>query len=202
MPTFCLLPAERFRMRTLRPKTSPPVKCSKRSAMALILSSFTPEILFTKLRYSSGVRKSMRKPLSMKALVKCFQSSLSSTRIPFSSTLPSSAFSRSRRRRKSVVFPAPLLPTRPIISPFSILREGMSQAQVSPNDFLRFFISIIIPIKDCFLISHTSPLPWQFLNFLPLPHGHGSFLPGILSLTIGSRRCASRPRVSCAAAAA
>ena len=32
---------------------------------------------------------------------------------------------------------------------------------------------------------YTSPRPWQFLNFLPLPHGHGSLRPGNLSLTIG-----------------
>ena len=39
-----------------------------------------------------------------------------------------------------------------------------------------------------------SPLPWQSLNFLPLPQGQGSLRPGALSFTMGWRWAS---RVSC-----
>ena len=144
IPTFCLFPAERLRISIFLPNTSPPVKCSNFWAMSSILQSFIPDTRLMNVKYSSGVRKSMRKPLSMNALVKCFHSSLSFTFTPFSSTLPSSAFKRSRIRRKRVVLPAPLLPTRPIISPLFIVSSGMLHAKVSPNNFFKFFIVIII----------------------------------------------------------
>lgn len=32
-------------------------------------------------------------------------------------------------------------------------------------------------------VGATEPLPWQHcLYFLPLPHGHGSFLPGVFDI--------------------
>lgn len=54
----------------------------------------------------------------------------------------------------------------------------------------------------CVVDDYLNPFPWQFLNFLPLPHGHGSLGRGIFSLTMGSRlcSCAAPSRVSCMAA--
>src|SRR4051812_43907280 len=37
----------------------------------------------------------------------------------------------------------------------------------------------------CMCITNYIPAPWQFLYFLPLPQGHGSFLPITTSLRIG-----------------
>src|SRR5262245_56318610 len=34
-----------------------------------------------------------------------------------------------------------------------------------------------------------TPAPWQFLYFLPLPHGHGSFLPIFCSTRTGCTLC-------------
>ena len=33
--------------------------------------------------------------------------------------------------------------------------------------------------------THHALCPWQDLNFLPLPHGHGSFLPTVFSALTG-----------------
>ena len=85
----------------------------------------------------------MRNPSSMYAPVVCFQSSDSAGLMPSRVTWPLSGFSRSRSMRKSVVFPAPLLPTSPSSCPSLMLSEGMSQATVSPNAFLRFSIVIM-----------------------------------------------------------
>ena len=41
--------------------------------------------------------------------------------------------------RKSVVFPAPLRPSKPTILPFSILSEMLLSAVVLPNRLVRFF---------------------------------------------------------------
>ena len=41
-------------------------------------------------------------------------------------------------------------------------------------------------------ITNYNPAPWQFLNFLPLPQGHISFLPTVTSLRIGCCGAASR----------
>ena len=48
---------------------------------------------------------------------------------------------------------------------------------------------------------YSRPLPWQFLNFLPLPQGHGSLRPGSLSLTSGVWFSSMFSRVSWLAAA-
>ena len=40
----------------------------------------------------------------------------------------------------------------------------------------------LLLIKEFF---QTTPRPWQFLNFLPLPQGQGSLRPGSFSLTTG-----------------
>ena len=85
----------------------------------------------------------MRKPSSMKAAVNCFHCSLRAGSMPSMLTLPVSGFSRSSISRNSVVFPAPLLPTRPSTSPSPTLKDSMSQATVSPNDFFRLVIAII-----------------------------------------------------------
>ena len=37
--------------------------------------------------------------------------------------------------------------------------------------------------------GYTIPLPWQSLNFRPLPQGQGSLRRGILSFTSGVRAC-------------
>ena len=202
-------------MRALRPKTSPPVNSSKAEVRSVSSSFEIDATLAMNSKYSSGVRKSIRKPLSIYAPVNVFQSSLCCTSMLSRVTLPWSGLSRSSSSRKSVVFPAPLFPTSPIISPLPIDSCGMSQAHFSPNDFFRFCISITsfnisifqffnlqfsIFQFSIFNLPHTIPLPWQFLNFLPLPHGHGSLRPGSLSLTRGVRGCWAR--VSCAAAAA
>src|SRR5574344_740592 len=36
------------------------------------------------------------------------------------------------------------------------------------------------------LFGYTSPLPWQFLYFLPLPQGHGSLRPTCFSTLTGA----------------
>lgn len=51
----------------------------------------------------------------------------------------------------------------------------------------------IAPFISNFLISVY--LPWQFLNFFPLPHGHGSFLPTFFSTLTGSGLLCSRVSV-------
>ena len=147
----------------------------------------------------------MRKPSSMYALVKSFQSSLSAGLMARPScvasatyaTEPSSARMRSSSSRKNVVLPAPLLPTSPSISPEEMLRLVISTAVLSPNVFLRLSTVMFIVRSACYLRLR----PWQCLNFLPLPHGHGSLGLGILSFTIGVRLgCCAPSRVSWLAA--
>ena len=55
---------------------------------------------------------------------------------------------------------------------------------------------MVVQLPACAVLSkkHQSPLPWQSLNFLPLPQGQGSLRPGALSFTMGWRDCS---RVSC-----
>ena len=48
-------------------------------------------------------------------------------------TMPESALSKSSISRNRVVFPAPLLPTKPIMSPLLIVKSEMSTAVLLPN---------------------------------------------------------------------
>ena len=94
----------------------------------------------------------MRKPSSMYAPVYAFQSSLSAGLIASGApsvagcivTTPSSAFRRSSIRRNNVVLPAPLLPTRPRMSPLLIVKLLMSTAVFMPKCFSRLQSSIFI----------------------------------------------------------
>ena len=49
--------------------------------------------------------------------------------------------------------------------------------------------------------NYTKPLPWQFLNFLPLPQGQGSLRLGIFSRTMGCCTCWRVSRRAASAAA-
>src|ERR1035438_6249164 len=62
----------------------------------------------------------------------------------------------------------------------------------SPLNFnkirLYFILSLIIHYS---LLTVHCPAPWQFLYFLPLPHGQGSFLPTFFSTCTGWGFCFS-----------
>ena len=64
--------------------------------------------------------------------VQSFQASSWATSCPLSSTWPSLGRIRSRTRRKKVVLPAPLLPTKPKLAPLSISSSGRSRTVARP----------------------------------------------------------------------
>ena len=153
IPTFCLLPAERLRMSFFCPSISPPINWLNSSRRLSVSSLLIPLTLPIKWKYSSGVRKSIRKPSSMYAPVNFFHSSDCAGFI--AGSLPSCSFSvwghmaisplshliRSSKERNNVVFPAPLLPTSPTISPLPILKLCISSTVLSPKTFVRLLIS-------------------------------------------------------------
>ena len=150
------------------PRISLPMNASKLSMRSWVCSFVMSHTRPMKPKYSSGVRKSMRKLSSMYAPVYLFHSSLSEGSI-FSvasvllsvgvsnvmQTLPSFASVRSSIRRKSVVFPAPLLPSRPIICPFGTLKSEMSTAVLSPYFFFRLLMFISILLSVCLFLLHA-----------------------------------------------
>ena len=142
------------------------IKALNASRRSFTCSFVIPDTLPTNSKYSSAVRKSMRKELSMKAPVSSFQSSLFAGSISSGTavgsaidccksaasicllgiimTLPSVAFAKSSIKRNNVVLPAPLLPTSPNTSPSLMVNCRMSTAVCSPKHFLRLLSCIRI----------------------------------------------------------
>ncbi len=144
IPTFCRLPAERLRMSVGVERSSSPTRLWSCSMCELISPVGIPSIRAMKSKYSFGLRKSMRNPSSMKAPVHSFHSSDNLGLTPCSVAAPWSGRERSRSKRRRVVLPAPLFPTSPTRSPFSIFSSGMSTAVTFPNVFLILSISIAV----------------------------------------------------------
>jgi hypothetical protein len=61
------------------------------------------------------------------------------------------------------------------------------------NIWVLLFASCYLALAICFLLfaSRYASLPWQFLNFLPLPQGQGSFRPILGSTFTGCGFCPS-----------
>ena len=143
MPTFFWLPLDRSRINFFVPIISP-LKNSSIDARNVLMSPVDlPYILPVKAKNSSGVKKSIRKPSSRNEPTQGFQLSLRATRCPLILTSPVEASIRSSIRRKNVVFPAPLLPTSPKLSPSAIDSFGISSTVILSYFLLRLFTSII-----------------------------------------------------------
>ena len=74
-------------------------------------------------------------------------------------TVPPSALTRFRIRRKRVVFPAPLLPTRPMISPAGKQNSGIKTAVLSPN----FFIRLLTDIATMTILKFLATTTWTWV---------------------------------------
>ena len=153
IPIFCLLPADMLLISLFCPIISPFMKSSYCLSRSFIVSFERLLTFAINSKYSSGERKSMRKLSSIYAPVYTFHSSPTFTSVAkvepsgllnFMFTVPQSAFRRSRASLKSVVFPAPLFPTRPSRVLPSTVSLSMSTAVFSPKVFFRLSKTISI----------------------------------------------------------